>query len=463
MSDFNSVAVTSDSTTSATSGAPLNEPEQPTVQRRGLQHVPKARGNLRARLVQRILPKLLEHISWGTLEVELLDGTVLSGGTSTPVARVQVRRDDLWKRLGSRGALGLGEAFTAGDFETDDLALTIELLARNLESAWEHTPLRQWRTFQERRPRFKRRNRPSKAREQISYHYDLGNDFYQLMLDRTMTYSSGIYEPPTATLEEAQLRKYRRICDELHLSADDHVLEVGCGWGGFAEVAAGEYGARVTGVTLSHEQRDWAVERMRRAGLDDRVDIHLQDYRSLKGQWSRIVSIEMLEAVGADGYDTYFAKLDALLAPDGLAAVQVICFNDRQFRRERVTAGWVRRYIFPGGMLPTITVLAQAMTESSRLMIHDLTEIGPHYARTLHEWRAAFNANHDQVRQLGFDTAFIRAWNFYLAYSEAGFRARVIRDVQLVLTRPMNDGLDPRVLGLGAALDAGQLVPPTNT
>ncbi|MBC7459835.1 MAG: class I SAM-dependent methyltransferase [Thermoleophilia bacterium] len=430
-----------------------SEASAPPATRRGLQHVPRARGALRARFARRILPRMLRGMTWGRLEIEMLDGTVLTGGTGTPVARVQERSPDLWKRLGSRGALGLGEAYTAGDMDTDDLALTIELLARNLETAWEHTPFRQWRTFQEHRPRLKRRNRPTKAREQISYHYDLGNDFYRLFLDETMTYSSAIYEPPGISLEDAQLRKYRRICEELNLSADDHVLEVGCGWGGFAEVAAGEYGARVTGVTLSHEQRDYANERMQRLGLDDRVEIRLQDYRLVEGQWSRIVSIEMLEAVGADGYDIYFAKLDSLLAPDGLAAVQVICFTDRQFRRERVTAGWVRRYIFPGGMLPTITVLAQSMTDSSRLMIHDLKEIGQHYGPTLAAWRAKFNDHRDEVTALGFDEHFQRAWEFYLAYTEAGFRARVIRDVQLVLTRPMNDGLDPRVLGISDVVD----------
>ena len=434
---------------------PAGSRQQPI--RRGLQHVPRARGAMRAALLQRWLPRLLERISWGTLEVVLLDGTVLRGGSTTPTARIEVRSPDLFKRIASRGAMGLGEAYTAGDFDTDDLSLTVELLARNMEAAGERAPLRQLRALQQLRPRRRRHNRPSKAREQISYHYDLGNDFYELMLDETMTYSSAIYEPPGASLADAQRAKYRRICDMLHLSADDHVLEVGCGWGGFAEVAAGEYGARVTGVTLSEEQHAFATERMRAAGLADRVDIRLQDYRTLEGQWSRIVSIEMLEAVGADGYDTYFAQLDDLLAPDGLACVQVICFTDRQFKRERVTSGWIRRYIFPGGMLPTITVLAQAMTRSSRLMIHDLTEIGPHYARTLKEWRQTFNEHRVEVGELGFDEAFVRAWNFYLASSEAGFRARIIRDVQLVLTRPMNDGLDPRVLGLGTCVDADRV------
>ena len=250
-----------------------------------------------------------------------------------------------------------------------------------------------------------------------------------------MTYSCAVFEGVEETLEEAQLRKLRRVCDKLRLGPEDHVLEIGCGWGSFALVAAGEYGAQVTGVTISPAQAELARERIAAAGLAGRVEIREQDYREVEGTFTKVASIEMLEAIGEKELPVFFATCDRLLAPAGLACIQTILVPDSRWRRYRSTPDWIERYVFPGCLIPCLGAISSAMSESSHLAVHDLEEIGSHYAETLHRWRERFFARLEDVRALGYDERFVRTWDFYLAYCEAAFRVRSLRDVQLVLAR----------------------------
>ena len=384
-----------------------------------------------AGLAERAAIRALGRIEHGALELRLPGGRVYQAGTGDPIV-VTVTSNDVFRRLARSPGLGFGESYAAGDWHTDDLPGLIALVVRNLET---------WRAgsrlarLDRHRPHLSPRQGLRKARANIQYHYDLGNDLYRLFLDESMTYSCAIWQKGD-TLEQAQERKLRAICEKLRLGPGDHVLEIGCGWGSFALLAADEYGARVTGLTLSQQQLELARERVAAAGLADRVEIRLQDYRTLEGQFSKIASIEMLEAIGHAQYPTFFAACDRLLAPGGLAAIQVIGMPDQRFERYRRKEDWIQRYIFPGALLPSLQALQTAMSRASGLMLVGLDEIGPHYADTLKAWRERFFACLPEVRALGFDDRFIRTWDFYLASCEALFKTRAIRDMQLVLGRP---------------------------
>ena len=398
-----------------------------------LRELPAGR-RIGARLAERAAIRALGRVEHGALELRLPGGRVYRAGTSDPIV-VTVSSNDVFRRLARSPGLGFGESYAAGDWHTDDLPGLIALVVRNLET---------WRAgsrlarLDRHRPHVSPRQGLRKARANIQYHYDLGNDLYRLFLDESMTYSCALWQEGD-TLEQAQERKLRTICEKLQLSPGDHVLEIGCGWGSFAMMAAGEYGARVTGVTLSQQQLELARERVAAAGLAERVEIRLQDYRTLDGQFSKIASIEMLEAIGYAQYPTFFAACDRLLAPGGLVAIQVIGMPDQRFERYRRKEDWIQRYIFPGSLLPSLEALQTAMSRASGLMVVGLEEIGPHYADTLKVWRERFFASLPAVRALGFDDRFVRIWDFYLASCEALFRTRAIRDMQLVLGRPFEE------------------------
>jgi cyclopropane-fatty-acyl-phospholipid synthase len=276
-----------------------------------------------------------------------------------------------------------------------------------------------------------------RARRNIAYHYDLGNDLFELMLDETMTYSCAIFERHDESLADAQTRKYSLICEKLQLGPQDRVLEIGCGWGGFALFAAREYGCTVTGLTISAQQA--ALARERTAGFD--IRILEEDYRVHEGSYTKVASIEMLEAIGERQYSTYFETIDRLLEPGGVACIQTILVPDDRWDRYRKAPDWIERYVFPGCLIPSLTALTRAMTGGSNLMVHEVQEIGSHYAETLRRWRAAFHERIAGVRALGYDERFERTWDFYLAFSEAAFRTRALRNVQLTLTHPFNETL----------------------
>ena len=282
----------------------------------------------------------------------------------------------------------------------------------------------------------RRRTTPWRARRDIAAHYDLGNDLFALMLDETMMYSGAIFERRDMTLAEASRAKLDRICDKLDLGPADHLLEIGTGWGGFALHAAATRGCRVTTTTLSREQRDLALERVRAAGLSDRVTILLQDYRELTGVYDKLVSIEMIEAVGWKDFGTFFARCASLLRPDGVMALQAITIDDRLYDAEKASRSFMNSLIFPNGCLPSVEAIARNVARRSDLRMVDLEDITPHYAETLRRWRANVDAGADRLAALGYDERFLRLWRLYLSFCEAGFTERRIGNVQIVLAKP---------------------------
>ncbi len=393
---------------------------------------PPARFSALGHVALVVLERVLLELEGGTLVVNLPDGSTRSFG-SGPRVEITIENERFFRRLATRAKLALGESFTAGEWRADDLVVFFELLLRNAEAAAERHP--RVRRMLEARPRANRRSGFLRARRNIRYHYDLGNDLFGLFLDETMTYSCAVFEREDEPLAGAQLRKLRRVCEKLRLGPDDHVLEIGCGWGSFAAVAAGEFGARVTGTTISAAQAELARSRIAEAGLASRVQILERDYRELDGEFTKVASIEMLEAIGDKQFGTFFAACDRLLARGGLACIQTILVPDKRWNRYRKTPDWIERYVFPGCLIPSLAALTRAMSESSRLEVADLEEIGSHYAETLRRWRNRFLAHLGDVQQLGYDERFRRTWDFYLAYCEAAFRTRSLRDVQLVLAR----------------------------
>lgn len=377
------------------------------------------------------LRRLLSRITVGRLCIVTPEGERLGSrsGAPGPQALIVLKRWRAMRRLLLDGDIGLAEAYRDGDFTTPDLTALIEIGARNdatlrrlVSGTW---PARLLNRFRHRR----NANSRAGSRRNITAHYDLGNDFYQAWLDAGMTYSSALFEEPADTLETAQERKLDRIVEMLDLSGAEHVLEIGCGWGALAERLARE-GCRVTAITLSPAQLAYAQRRIDEAGLSERVDLRLQDYRDVAGRFDRTVSIEMIEAVGRDYWPTYFATLGGSLASGGRAVVQAITIDDAVFEPYQKGSDFIQRFIFPGGCLPSVPVLEQE-AQSAGLTTIERIAFGASYAATLQEWRRRFLQHWPEIESQGFDEPFRRLWEFYLCYCEAGFRAGTI-DVSLV-------------------------------
>jgi cyclopropane-fatty-acyl-phospholipid synthase len=386
---------------------------------------------------------MLELLQVGALEVRLPDGRRREFGDAASELRTELVVHD-WRffgRLLHGASVGVGESYVAGEWSASDLVSLFRIVIANRRALRRVTPAAILNVAGDKLIHNLRANRLGQSKRNIAAHYDLSNALYATFLDDTMTYSAAVFESPTATLEDAQLAKYGRLAEKARIDADCHVLEIGCGWGGFAIFAARTYGCRVTGITLSEEQAALARERVAEAGLEALVEIRIVDYREVEGRYDRIVSIEMLEAVGHRYLGTYFATIDRLLAPDGLAAVQVITIPEQRYDSYKRRPDFIQRYIFPGGHLPSLEAMSGTMGKASELYVDDVENIGMHYAETLRRWRERFLDRADEVRELGFDEPFVRMWEFYLAYCEAAFLARYINDLQLVLTRPMNGAL----------------------
>jgi cyclopropane-fatty-acyl-phospholipid synthase len=397
---------------------------------------------------------MLAQLQVGALHVTLPDGRTRTFGDRTSGLRSEIDVHD-WRfltRLLHGASVGVGESYMLGEWSSSDLVSLIRIMIANRRALRRITPAAVLNIAGDKLIHAVRANRLGQSRRNISAHYDLSNELYALFLDDTMTYSAAFFDSPAVTLEEAQEAKYRRLAEKIRIDGSCHVLEIGCGWGGFASFAARTYGCRVTGITLSEEQAAYARERMRGEGLDHLVDIRIVDYRAVTGRFDRIVSIEMLEAVGHRYLGTYFETVDRLLAPDGLAGIQVITIPEQRYDNYRRRPDFIQRYIFPGGHLPSLEAMAGSMGDTGDLFVDDVENIGMHYAETLRRWRERFLANVDEVRALGFDDRFVRMWEFYLAYCEGAFLARYINDLQLVLTRSMNGTL-------GTAPYGQQLVP----
>lgn len=411
------------------------------------------------RWAERAVLAALMQIRDGHLVVELPDRRHTFGRGHGDRAVLRVHHPRFFRRVVTGGEVGLGEGFMDGDWSTPDLVALVRLMLRNREilSALPGAASALSRA-REAVAHWRRGNSRAGSRRNIRAHYDLGNAFFELFLDANLLYSCALYESADDSLEAAQVNKLRAICDRLDLGPDDHVLEIGTGWGGFALFAATRYGCRVTTTTISAAQHAHAAERFRRAGdAGRRIDLRLEDYRDLTGTFDKIVSIEMFEAVGLDHYDAFFAACDRLLAPDGVMLLQTITVDDWRFDDYRSSPSWIAKYIFPGSELASVSAILQSLSRVSRLSLHHAQQIGTHYARTLHQWRARFHQRLDDVRAQGFDERFIRMWDLYLGYCEAAFMERHIGDVQLLLAKTPNRRVlhgDARLRSAPAALAA---------
>ena len=396
------------------------------------------------RYCTKLLLNYLSGVDRGWLRLRLPDGSGRDFGSRDDLQPVHLQVNDyrFFSRVVLGSDIGLGESYTYKEWDTDDITGVIEFFIRNRNRLKDGDFKESLLTRVLEKMRFlARANTLTGSRRNIRRHYDLSNDFFRTFLDETMAYSCARFKSEDESLEAAQLNKYHAIIDKARLQTGDHLLEIGCGWGGFAIEAVRKTGCRVTGITISREQYKLARQRVREAGLQDRIRILLRDYRKMKGRFDKIVSIEMLEAVGHENFGTFFRQMDRLLAPDGIAVIQTITIPDQRYDAYRKTHDWIQKHIFPGGLLPSLTRLTQTMTRHSSLMVDHVENIGNHYATTLAHWHGRFVAHENQVDRLGFDETFKRKWAYYLKSCEAGFRQRVLGDLQLVLTREGNSKL----------------------
>ena len=384
---------------------------------------------------RRVILEVLGRIRVGSLTV-VDGGRRYVFGSGAPAATVTVHSPRAWPML-LRGSRGLAESYAQGLWDSPDLVAVIRLAARNVDvlDRWRArlTPVRT--PFQTARGALVRNTRV-RSRKDIAAHYDLGNELFTRMLDPTMSYSCALFDRPGMTLEEAQVAKLEQICEKLELGPDDQLVEIGTGWGGLAIHAAATRGCRVTTTTISREQREYALAEVQRAGVSGRVEIRLQDYRDLRGSYDKLVSVEMIEAVGWQHFGTFFAKCSDLLAPHGAMLLQAITIDDRAYRVEKASRSFMNTHIFPNGCLPSMEVIARNVarrTDMQTLHVEDLT---PHYVPTLRGWRDEFLANAEELERIGYDSRFRRLWTLYLAYCEAGFAERRICEVQIVFGKP---------------------------
>ena len=378
---------------------------------------------------------VLSKITIGTLDLTLPDGSKHTlGPGGAPETVMVINRWRAVRRLLTQGDMGFVESYLDGDWDSPDPSKVVEIAVVNRPSAKTNDLQGFWHWFLNRLGHLRRSNTKRGAKRNIAAHYDLGNDFYEQWLDPTMTYSSAYYTAENQPLDQAQTEKYRRIADMLQLKPEHSVLEVGFGWGGFAEFAVKEYGCKITGLTLSEEQLKFASERIQKAGLSEKVDLRLQDYRDVEGQFDRIASIEMFEAVGEANWPRYFDMIHNRLTPSGQAALQIITIDDAFYERYRSGSDFIQRYIFPGGMLPSVSALTNEI-DRARLNLAEVTTFGDSYAETLREWRQRFLGAWTSIEPLGFDERFRRMWEMYLAYSEGGFRAKSIDVGQFKIVR----------------------------
>jgi cyclopropane-fatty-acyl-phospholipid synthase len=387
---------------------------------------------------RRLALSAFSRIHDGSLElVEPGEGRLRFGDTAADLAAtVEIHSTKFWRAIVG-GSAALGEAYRDGIWDCKDLVALIRIACRNLGSldTWRRrlhpllVPLEKtvWRVP---------RNSRGASRRHISAHYDLGNDLFALYLDESMMYSCAVFPDPEATLAEAQQNRLERICQSLELGPDDHLLEIGTGWGAMAAYAASNYGCQVTSTTISQEQREGALRRIRDAGVEDRVTVLLEDYRDLRGRYTKLVSLEMIEAVGWQYFDLFFRRCSELLDPDGLFFLQAIVIDDRLYEVEKAARSFANTLIFPGGCLPSVELIQRSVARETNMSTVWLDEIGAHYARTLEFWRERFIANSDLAGELGYDEPFRRLWTLWLAMSEAGFRERRLREVQVLFAKP---------------------------
>ena len=387
-------------------------------------------------MARRAVEARLRRLSEGRLTIREGGNITVYGSGDGPSATLTIHDSGFYAALAFGGHLGAAESYISGGWDTDDLTALVQLLVRNrdvLDSL--ETGLA--RLVQPARALLHAINRNTKrgSKRNIVAHYDLGNALFEAFLDETMTYSAGIFPTPEASMRDASIEKYDRLCRKLELTSADHVLEIGTGWGGFAFHAASTYGCRVTTTTISNEQYALAQSRVEAAGLSHLITLLQDDYRDLEGTYDKLVSIEMIEAVGHQYFDEYFRQCARLLSADGLAAIQAITIQDRMYESARKEVDFIKKYIFPGSCIPAVSVLASAAAPTDLRLVH-LEDITPHYAETLRRWKSRFHANWGEIAAHGYGEDFRRMWDFYLSYCEGGFNEAVIGSVQLVFAKP---------------------------
>jgi len=401
----------------------------------------KSQGSILERLARRAFFSRFQQLRNG--ELTLIEGTKrLTFGARHPnfplAVTIQIHDPRFYQEIVLGGDVSVGETYANGLWSCTDLPTLIRIMLRNRHIL--DTMDRGWAglaTLARQLSHYLRRNTREGSRSNIAVHYDLGNDFFQLLLDETLMYSCAIFERPDSTLQEASTAKNERICRKLQLTPQDQVLEIGTGWGGFAIHAAQYYGCHITTTTISKEQQQLARQRIAAAGLSDRITILPQDYRDLRGQYDKLVSIEMIEAVGHQYLDTFFRCCSNLLKPDGMMLLQGITIADQFYDRAKRSVDFIKKHIFPGSFIPSVTAMCDSLTRATDLRLFHLEEQGAHYATTLRCWRERLFANIHQVRALGYSDAFIRMWEYYLCYCEGGFHERALGDVQMLLTKPL--------------------------
>jgi len=404
-----------------------------------IHHQIKSKPRLLNQLAKRIVLSKLDNMDTGLLQI-VDEGHMFQFGDpalSDLKAIITVRDASFYSSLAFGGSVGVGEAYVRGDWDCNDLTTLVRLFLINrdvvddVDKGSSSISAIMNKCFH-----WLNKNTRTGSKRNISAHYDIGNKLFELMLDNTMMYSSAVYTDAESSLEQASINKMRRLCDKLELTEQDHLLEIGTGWGGLAIYAASQYGCRVTTTTISQQQYDYAYQLIKQNGLQDRITLLLEDYRDLHGQYDKLVSVEMIEAVGLEHLDVYFAKCSSLLKPEGLMCLQSITIQDQRFEQAKKEVDFIQKYIFPGGSLPSITAISQALTNSTDMSIYDIDDIGRHYARTLADWRERFFQNENKLKKIGYDDSFIRLWEFYLCYCEGGFMERSISTVQAVFSKP---------------------------
>jgi cyclopropane-fatty-acyl-phospholipid synthase len=399
------------------------------------------RDGMLSRIARKALLQRLALIRDGEIRVQD-NGQTLRFGARTArcglAVTITVRDPEFFSMAAYGGAVGAGESYIQGHWRCDDLTALVRIMVLNRDvlEGLETSIAARGSALLRRLLHWANRNSKHGSARNIAAHYDLGNELYKLMLDETMAYSCGIFLHEDATLQEASIAKFDAVCRKLALTSSDHLLEVGTGWGGLAIHAAERYGCRVTTTTISREQHDFAREKIAARGLGDRVTLLFEDYRDLKGQFDKLVSIEMIEAVGARFLDTYFRKCSSLLKPTGAMLLQAITLQDQHYARALRSVDYIQRFIFPGSFIPSVSAINDSVARATDMKLFNLEDIGPHYAPTLRMWRERFFANINKVRALGYPESFNRLWEYYLCYCEGGFAERQLGDVQMLLTKP---------------------------
>ncbi len=414
------------------------------------------RPKLRQRLARGVIDFFLRHFIEGSLNVTFPDGSVrkMGGGKPGPAAEIAIRDNDFFWRVFSHGDIGFGEAFMHGLWQSKNVPALLDLILANIQHYDERKGLLRKISRAVKKARHPLpRNTLRGSRKNISAHYDLGNDFFQAFLDKNMLYSCAIYNRPSDTLEQAQKNKVKRVIERACIGPGHRVLEIGSGWGGFAVEAVRQTGCHVTTITISRRQYEFVSDLVKRMKLQKHITVLFQDYRHVTGSFDRIVSIEMLEAIGLENFGAFFKRCEELLKPRGIMAHQIIMLPDHRLKEYRNSHDWMRKHIFPGGMLPSLEVIVRAMERHSTFHVHGLEDIGPHYARTLFEWRINFENSRDRLMEMGYDEVFQRKWLYYLMVCEALFKNRVIYDAVIVFSRQYNSSLplDPGLVSCASS------------